>query len=163
MYKKLLRPILFHFKPEFIHNLSFYIIKILFKISFIKFLSKKFFVLNHKNLEIKIFGKVFKNRIGLAAGFDKNGDLLNEMEYFGFGHVEIGTITPLPQDGNPQPRLFRIPADNRDLNYAKYFTQGEESISEFSDYTSHNTEQLDQPELIDLLSYLEIIKEKVSA
>ncbi|MDC3240404.1 polysaccharide biosynthesis protein [Gammaproteobacteria bacterium] len=58
---------------------------------------------------------------------------------------------------------FRIPADNRDLNYAKYFTQGEESISEFSDYTSHNTEQLDQPELIDLLSHLEIIKEKVSA
>ena len=58
---------------------------------------------------------------------------------------------------------FRIPADNRDLNYAKYFTQGEESISEFSDYTSHNTEQLDQSELIDLLSHLEIIKEKVSA
>jgi UDP-N-acetylglucosamine 4,6-dehydratase/5-epimerase len=58
---------------------------------------------------------------------------------------------------------FRIPADNRDLNYAKYFTQGEESISEFSDYTSHNTEQLDQLELIDLLSRLEIIKEKVSA
>ena len=58
---------------------------------------------------------------------------------------------------------FRIPADNRDLNYAKYFTQGEESISEFSDYTSHNAEQLDQPELIELLSNLEVIKEKVSA
>ena len=84
MYKKLFRPILFSFRPEFIHNFSFLSIKILFKIPFIKFLSKKLFQLHDKNLEINIIGKTFKNRIGLAAGFDKNAELLHEMEYFGF-------------------------------------------------------------------------------
>ena len=77
-------PILFLFKPEFIHDFSFYSIKIIFKIPLIKYLFKKLFVLENKNLEINVIGKKFKNRIGLAAGFDKNGELLNQIEYFGF-------------------------------------------------------------------------------
>ena len=87
---------------------------------YLKFLllnsSKKLFQLHDKNLEINIIGKTFKNRIGLAAGFDKNAELLHEMEYFGFSHVEVGTITPLPQDGNPKPRLFRVPKDKSLIN-----------------------------------------------
>ena len=129
MYKKLFRPILFSFRPELIHNFSFLSIKILFKIPFIKFLSKKLFQLHNKNLEINIIGKTFKNRIGLAAGFDKNAELLHEMEYFGFSHVEVGTITPLPQDGNPKPRLFRLPKDKSLINRMGFNNDGVDKIA----------------------------------
>ena len=129
MYKKLFRPILFSFRPEFIHNFSFLSIKILFKIPFVKFLSKKLFQLHDENLEINIIGKTFKNRIGLAAGFDKNAELLHEMEYFGFSHVEVGTITPLPQDGNPKPRLFRLPKDKSLINRMGFNNDGVDKIA----------------------------------
>ena len=130
MYKKLIRPILFLFKPEFIHDFSFYSIKIIFKIPLIKYLFKKLFVLENKNLEINVIGKKFKNRIGLAAGFDKNGELLNQIEYFGFSHVEIGTITPLPQDGNSKPRLFRLSKDRALINRMGFNNDGVDIILE---------------------------------
>ena len=130
MYKKLIRPILFLFKPEFIHDFSFFSIKIIFKIPLIKYLFKKLFVLENKNLEINVIGKKFKNRIGLAAGFDKNAELLNQMEYFGFSHVEIGTITPLPQGGNSKPRLFRLSKDRALINRMGFNNDGVDIILE---------------------------------
>ncbi len=128
MYKKLIRPILFLFKPEFIHNISFFSIKLIFKIPLIKFLSKRLFVLENKKLEVNLIGKKFKNRIGLAAGFYKNAELLNQIEYFGFSHVEIGTITPLPQDGNPKPRLFRLASENALINRMGFNNDGVDII-----------------------------------
>ena len=116
MYKKLIRPLLFLFNPESIHNFSFFFIKLILKFPFVKPLFKSLFSFNNKKLETSLFGIKFKNRIGLAAGFDKNAELLNEMECFGFSHVEVGTITPKPQFGNTKPRLFRLKSDKALIN-----------------------------------------------
>ncbi len=128
MYKKLVRPILFLFNPEFIHNLSFLLIKIIFRIPIISFLLKNHFKLEDVNLETNLLGITFKNKIGLAAGFDKNAELLNEIESFGFGHIEVGTITPKPQPGNPKPRLFRLSKDNALINRMGFNNDGVDKI-----------------------------------
>ena len=128
MYKKLVRPILFLFNPEFIHNLSFLLIKIIFKIPIINTLLENHFKLEDKNLESSLLGMKFKNKIGLAAGFDKNAELLNEIESFGFGHIEVGTITPKPQAGNVKPRLFRLSKDNALINRMGFNNDGVDKI-----------------------------------
>ena len=128
MYKKLIRPLLFLFNPESIHNFSFLFIKLILKFPFIKPLFKSLFSFKNKKLETSLFGIKFKNRIGLAAGFDKNAELLNEMECFGFGHVEVGTITPKPQSGNPKPRLFRLKSDKALINRMGFNNDGVEKI-----------------------------------
>lgn len=128
MYKKLIRPLLFLFNPESIHNFSFFFIKLILKFPFVKPLFKSLFSFNNKKLETSLFGIKFKNRIGLAAGFDKNAELLNEMECFGFSHVEVGTITPKPQFGNPKPRLFRLKSDKALINRMGFNNDGVEKI-----------------------------------
>tara|TARA_Y100000813_G_scaffold193142_1_gene172056 strand:+ start:95 stop:1105 length:1011 start_codon:yes stop_codon:yes gene_type:complete len=128
MYKKLIRPILFLFNPESIHNFSFIFLKIILKIPFLKSFAKVFFVLNDNKLKTSLFGLKFKNKIGLAAGFDKNAELLNEMECFGFGHVEVGTITPKPQSGNPKPRLFRLKSNKALINRMGFNNDGVNKI-----------------------------------
>ena len=120
MYKKLIRPILFLFNPESIHNIL--------KIPFLKSFAKVLFVLNDNKLKTSLFGLKFKNKIGLAAGFDKNAQLLNEMECFGFGHVEVGTITPKPQSGNPKPRLFRLKSNKALINRMGFNNDGVNKI-----------------------------------
>jgi len=77
----------------------------------------------------EVFGIKFKNIIGLAAGFDKNARYLNELETLGFGHVEIGTVTPLPQAGNESPRLFRLPKDSALINRMGFNNDGVKIIS----------------------------------
>ena len=128
MYKKLVRPILFLFNPEFIHNISFLLIKIIFRIPIINTLLNNHFKLEDKNLESSLLGMKFKNKIGLAAGFDKNAKLLNEIESFGFGHIEVGTITPKPQPGNVKPRLFRLSKDNALINRMGFNNDGVDKI-----------------------------------
>ena len=128
MYKKLIRPILFLFNPESIHNFSFIFLKIILKIPFLKSFAKVLFVLNDNKLKTSLFGLKFKNKIGLAAGFDKNAQLLNEMECFGFGHVEVGTITPKPQSGNPKPRLFRLKSNKALINRMGFNNDGVNKI-----------------------------------
>ena len=128
MYKKLIRPILFLFNPESIHNFSFIFLKIILKIPFLKSFAKVLFVLNDNKLKTSLFGLKFKNKIGLAAGFDKNAELLNEMECFGFGHVEVGTITPKPQSGNPKPRLFRLKSNKALINRMGFNNDGVNKI-----------------------------------
>jgi len=83
-----------------------------------------------KNLETRFLNMVMKNPIGLGAGFDKNALYLNELEALGFGFVEIGTVTPLPQDGNPQPRLFRLPKDKALINRMGFNNEGADVITE---------------------------------
>ncbi|MCL4153314.1 UNVERIFIED_CONTAM: hypothetical protein GTU68_004927 [Idotea baltica] len=115
MYKAIIRPILFLFDPEKVHYFSFSLIKFLSKIGF-SGLFRYLYVVDDSKLEKELFGITFKNPVGLAAGFDKNALLYNELSDFGFGFVEIGTLTPKPQSGNPKPRLFRLEEDKAIVN-----------------------------------------------
>ena len=107
MYKSFIRPILFKFDPEEVHYFTFSVLK---KFPFLTkiFLPKP---IEDKRLEREVFGLKFKNPVGLAAGFDKNAVLFNELGDLGFGFVEIGTVTPKAQAGNPKKRLFRLIED----------------------------------------------------
>lgn len=89
----------------------------------------KSFQFNHPSLHKQVFGLPFKNPVGLAAGFDKNALYLKELEIFGFGFVEIGTVTPLPQPGNPSPRLFRLPKDEAIINRMGFNNHGAKAIA----------------------------------
>lgn len=112
MYKSLIRPLLFKFDPEEVHHFTF---------SFLKnfgFLAKLFLPkpIEDRRLEREVFGLKFKNPVGLAAGFDKDAKLFNELSDLGFGFIEIGTLTPKPQAGNDKKRLFRLREDSAIIN-----------------------------------------------
>lgn len=115
MYKLLIRPLLFLFDPEKVHYFSFRWIKRLHKWGLSRFLNKMG-NLEDKRLERKVFGLTFKNPVGLAAGFDKDAKLYKELGDLGFGFIEIGTVTPEAQDGNPKKRLFRLKDDQGLIN-----------------------------------------------
>lgn len=116
MYKVLVRPILFLFDPEKVHYFSFAVIRLLSRIPFFPALFRRMYNLSSPKLERKLFGLTFPNPVGMAAGFDKDAKLFNEFSNFGFGFIEIGTLTPKPQEGNPKKRLFRLKEDNGIIN-----------------------------------------------
>ncbi|MGM5470071.1 quinone-dependent dihydroorotate dehydrogenase [Flavobacteriaceae bacterium LMO-SS05] len=116
MYKLFLRPLFFLFDPEKIHHFTFALIRFVCKIPGIASVFKKLYLVEDQKLEKKLFGLTFKNPVGLAAGFDKDAKLFNELSNFGFGFIEIGTLTPKPQDGNPKKRLFRLKEDQAIIN-----------------------------------------------
>ena len=116
MYKLLIRPILFWFDPEEVHHFSFSFIKFISKIPFIPSILKSIYEVKDTRLERKVFGLKFKNPVGLAAGFDKDAKCYKELSNFGFGFIEIGTLTPKPQGGNPKKRLFRLKEDSGIIN-----------------------------------------------
>ncbi len=116
MYKNLIRPILFWFDPEKVHYFTFSLIRNLSKIPGFSALFKSLYEVNDPRLEVEVFGLKFKNPVGLAAGFDKDAKLYQELSNFGFGFIEIGTLTPKPQDGNPKKRLFRLKKDSAIIN-----------------------------------------------
>jgi dihydroorotate dehydrogenase len=124
MYKTLIRPILFLFDPEKVHYFTFSLIRILCKIPFIASIFRSLYVVEDKKLERNLFGLTFKNPVGLAAGFDKNAVLYNELANFGFGFIEIGTITPKAQAGNPKKRLFRLKDDKGIINRMGFNNEG---------------------------------------
>jgi dihydroorotate dehydrogenase len=126
MYKILIRPVLFLFPPEFIHHITFGILKLLGKIPGLKQLISVFHAVENKKLNKNLFGITFKNPVGLAAGFDKDAKLIDELSSFGFGFIEIGTLTPRPQPGNDKPRLFRLPKDQAIINRMGFNNQGVE-------------------------------------
>lgn len=119
---------LFLFDPEKVHYFTFSVLKTLFKVPFVAYLVRKMYLVNDKRLERKIFGLTFKNPIGLAAGFDKNALLIDELSNFGFGFLEIGTVTPLAQEGNTKKRLFRLKEDNGIINRMGFNNAGLEDI-----------------------------------
>ena len=119
---------MFLFPPEFAHKFSFVILRFLFFIPFVKFFLKKKYLVRNKNLSKKIFGLNFSNPVGLAAGFDKNAKLYDHCDAFGFSFVEIGTVTPRPQIGNPKPRLFRLRKDNALINRMGFNNDGVKKI-----------------------------------
>ncbi|TSD66017.1 quinone-dependent dihydroorotate dehydrogenase [Inquilinus sp. KBS0705] len=112
----LLKPLLFQFDPESVHYFVTRNLQRFNRIPGGKALSKAIWELNDKRLEKEVFGLKFKNPVGLAAGFDKNAELISEMGALGFGFVEVGTVTPLPQPGNDKPRMFRLPQDGALIN-----------------------------------------------
>ncbi len=116
MYKLLIRPILFWFDPEDVHYFTFSLIRFLSKIPGVTAIFKSLYSVNDKRLETEVFGLKFKNPVGLAAGFDKDAKLYNELSNFGFGFIEIGTLTPVGQEGNPKKRLFRLKKDSAIIN-----------------------------------------------
>jgi len=124
MYQQIIRPLFFLFDPEKVHHFTFVLIKNLFKIPGISFFIRKIYTVEDKRLERNLFGLTFKNPVGLAAGFDKNAILYNELENFGFGFIEIGTVTPKAQEGNSKKRLFRLKADKAIINRMGFNNKG---------------------------------------
>ncbi|MDR7132051.1 dihydroorotate dehydrogenase [Algoriphagus sp. 4150] len=116
VYKSLLKPLFFLKKAEDAHHFTVDLTKLTFNLPLIGSIVESTFELEDKRLEREVFGLKFKNPVGLAAGFDKDAKVIDEMAMLGFGFIEIGTLTPKPQDGNPQPRLFRLPQDESLIN-----------------------------------------------
>ena len=116
MYKHFLKPILFRFNPETAHNMIFSTLSFLRHVPFARSIVRALYHRDSPSLEREVFGITFPNPVGLAGGLDKNGEFYNDMANFGFGFVEIGSLTPLPQDGNAKPRCWRVTGDRAIIN-----------------------------------------------
>ncbi|MAX81385.1 MAG: dihydroorotate dehydrogenase (quinone) [Crocinitomicaceae bacterium] len=127
MYKGIIRPILFKFDPEKIHHFTTNAFVFLCSLPVVKQLIKSNFTVEDKKLERELFGLKFKNPVGLAAGFDKAASLYNAFSNLGFGFIEVGTITPKGQPGNPKPRMFRLPDDSGLINRLGFNNDGVEA------------------------------------
>ncbi|MEM6967084.1 MAG: quinone-dependent dihydroorotate dehydrogenase, partial [Bacteroidota bacterium] len=124
MYKSFIKPFLFLFSPEKAHHLTIRLLKITLAIPIVNFLFKKSMSYSNSHLKKEVFGLTFKNPVGLAAGFDKDGKYYQAMSSMGFGFLELGTVTPQPQAGNPKPRLFRLPEDEAVINRMGFNNEG---------------------------------------
>src|SRR5210317_2038674 len=127
MYKLFLKPLLFLFDPEWVHYRVFALLKLVNRIPGMPLLIRAYYQVNDQRLERKLFGLTFPNPVGLAAGFDKDAKLFQELSHFGFGFVEIGTLTPKPQDGNPKKRMFRLAEDEGLINRMGFNNEGVEA------------------------------------
>ncbi|MBP6641152.1 MAG: dihydroorotate dehydrogenase (quinone), partial [Bacteroidia bacterium] len=124
MWKLFIRSLLFSLDAEKAHHLTFKLLRVWFAIPGLRFLTHRAHHIRDARLERELFGLKFRNPVGLAAGFDKNGLLIREWGDLGFGFVEVGTVTPKPQDGNPKPRLFRLPKDQAIINRMGFNNDG---------------------------------------
>lgn len=124
MYKLILKPVFFLFDPEKIHHFVFASIKFFFRIPGVAAICRGIYQVNDPKLEVKLFGLTFPNPVGLAAGFDKDAKLFDELGGLGFGFVEIGTVTPKPQPGNDKPRMFRLKSDSALINRMGFNNEG---------------------------------------
>jgi dihydroorotate dehydrogenase len=124
MYRSLIRPLLFLIDPEKIHHVVFSLLRIQGKLPGTSTILSTVFNYAHPSLEKEVFGLRFRNPVGLAAGFDKDARLIDEMAAFGFGFIEIGTLTPKAQPGNDKPRLFRLPDDRALINRMGFNNEG---------------------------------------
>ncbi len=125
---KLIRSILFNFDPEKMHYFTSGMLNKVLKFPFMKGIWNALFQVNDASLEKEVFGLKFKNPVGLAAGFDKNASMFNDLAYCGFGFIEIGTVTPKGQLGNEKPRLFRLIEDEGIINRMGFNNEGVESV-----------------------------------
>jgi dihydroorotate dehydrogenase len=124
MYRSLIKPLFFLMNPEKAHYTAMGLLKGVTSIPGMKAMMRSMFQIRDERLERELFGLKFSNPVGLAAGFDKNALWVDELECLGFGFVEIGTVTPLPQPGNDKPRLFRLPKDNALINRMGFNNDG---------------------------------------
>lgn len=128
MYKAILKPALFLLPAEKAHQLTVTLLQWVLSIPLINSLFRSFYQLDSPLLQREVMGLSFKNPIGLAAGFDKDGKYFKSMASLGFGFIEVGTVTPKGQEGNPQPRLFRLPADQALINRMGFNNEGVEAL-----------------------------------
>lgn len=125
----LLKPLLFRFSPERAHHITMRVFQLALKIPFAKSIFKAMYEVDDVSLQKKLLGLTFKNPVGLAAGFDKDGKYYDAMQYLGFGSIEIGTVTPIGQEGNPTPRLFRLPKDEALINRMGFNNDGADVLA----------------------------------
>lgn len=130
MYKFFIRPLLFLLPPETAHSFTLALLKAVLKIPLMKFLVKSLFIAANPKLGRRVFGLDFPNPVGLAAGFDKNAKYIDELACLGFGFIEIGTVTPLPQPGNEKPRLFRFAKHRALINRMGFNNDGAQKIAQ---------------------------------
>lgn len=123
-YQNILKPLLFLVNPERAHSIVAHGLRLMMKIPGVSFVFQLVYGFKHKNLEREVFGLRFENPVGLAAGFDKNAYLVDEYANLGFGFIEVGTVTPKAQAGNPAPRLFRLPKDEALINRMGFNNEG---------------------------------------
>jgi dihydroorotate dehydrogenase len=126
---ELIKPLLFKFDPENIHHVVTGGLRRVNRIWGVKSLLKNLYQFEDKRLEREVMGLKFKNPVGLAAGFDKNATLIEDFAELGFGFIEIGTVTPLPQPGNEKPRMFRLPEDEGLINRMGFNNQGVDVVA----------------------------------
>lgn len=124
MYKSLIRPLLFKLDPERAHHFTFNYLKCIHRLPGVPALIRAIYQVEHPTLHREVFGLHFKNPVGLAAGLDKDAKLYKELSNMGFGFIEIGTITPKPQSGNPPKRLFRLIEDQAIINRMGFNNEG---------------------------------------
>ena len=123
-YQNILKPLLFLVNPERAHYLVAHGLRLIMKIPGVSLVFQFVYGFKHKNLAREVFGLRFENPVGLAAGFDKNAYLVDEYANLGFGFIEVGTVTPKAQAGNPMPRLFRLPKDEALINRMGFNNDG---------------------------------------
>ncbi|MEQ8909732.1 MAG: quinone-dependent dihydroorotate dehydrogenase [Vicingaceae bacterium] len=127
LYQKIIKPYLFRSDPEEVHYRVFGMLKRMLKSSLMKSITKGLYNAKSEKLKQTIWGLEFDSPVGLAAGFDKDAKLIDELACFGFGFIEVGTVTPKPQEGNPKPRLFRLPKDEALINRMGFNNEGVEA------------------------------------
>ena len=130
MYKLFIRPVLFLFPAETAHHIALALLHWLLKLPFAKTVVKSVFSITDPKIKRNLFGLEFPNAVGLAAGFDKNAKYIDDLALLGFGFIEIGTVTPLPQPGNDKPRLFRLPKDRAIINRMGFNNDGMEVVKD---------------------------------
>ena len=116
------------FGAEKAHSLSVLLLRMADRIPTMKWFMSKLYTVEHESLEREVFGIRFRNPIGIAAGFDRNGEIYRPLSSVGFGFIEIGTVTPRPQQGNPKPRIFGLPKDKAILNRIGLASKGLEVV-----------------------------------
>ncbi len=129
MYSILVKPLLFLLPPEKAHHLTMNLLKWVLAVPGMGLLFRCFCRIHHPELGRTVFGLNFDNPVGLAAGFDKDGKHYRAMAHLGFGFIELGTVTPRPQQGNPKPRLFRLPTDHALINRMGFNNDGVEALA----------------------------------
>ena len=127
MYKKIIRPLLFELSPELIHRIVVVMLRVVHYVPGARQLLRTCFTVRHPSLEREVFGIKFPNPVGIAAGFDKDAEVYDELLSLGFGFTEVGTVTPKGQPGNPRPRLFRLPLDEALINRMGFNNRGMEN------------------------------------
>lgn len=126
---QLFKPFLFLLSPETAHRVTVLLLDLAAAFPPTRWFLKKLFCLTDKKLERRVLGLTFPNPVGLAAGFDKDGKHIEGLACLGFGFIEVGTVTPLPQDGNPRPRLFRLPKDRALINRMGFNNEGLDALA----------------------------------
>ncbi len=130
IYTKLIRPVFFLMNPEKAHHLVVHLLRLSLGIAPLRRLVSKIYSVKHPSLKRTVFGLEFENPVGIAAGFDKNAEVFEALSAFGFSHIEIGTVVPKPQPGNPKPRLFRLRKDKGLINRMGFNHLGLEVVRE---------------------------------